>query len=117
MLPTPTRYDPDNPAYTALIALCGDMMLTPREVSAHFRLSIGRLANMRLSGRGPAWTKLEGAVRYPLSEIIAYELHGRGGPITYERIWQALSLMPGMRAETRDAILEFLRKAFSDGRA
>lgn len=118
MLPLAGSHKNDNPHHQALIALCGDQMLTPKEVAAHWRLSIGRLANMRVAGRGPGFVKLgDGAVRYPLSEIIAYELAGRSGHITLERVWQALSTMPGLRDDTRDAILEYLTRALSDGRA
>jgi hypothetical protein len=45
---------------------------TPREVAALLRKSESTLANWRSAGRGPAYLKVEGAVRYRPSVVRKY---------------------------------------------
>ena len=51
--------------------------LTPAEVSARYDggISVRTLANWRSAGTGPKFTKLGGAVRYPIEEIVKWEQH------------------------------------------
>ena len=39
--------------------------LTPRDVALLTKTSVQTLANWRVARRGPPWTKIESAVRYP----------------------------------------------------
>jgi hypothetical protein len=48
-------------------------LLTDAQLAVRWQLSRGTLANQRSQGRGPAYLKLAGRVRYRLSEIEAYE--------------------------------------------
>lgn len=40
-------------------------LLTPREVAKLTKVSVQSLANWRTARRGPPWTRIESAVRYP----------------------------------------------------
>jgi len=48
-------------------------LLTDAQLAVRWQLSRGTLANQRSQGRGPAYLKLAGRVRYRLSEVEAYE--------------------------------------------
>ncbi len=47
-------------------------LLTEREVAAKLRISTAALHKWRRERRGPAWVKLERAVRYPVSDLQAF---------------------------------------------
>lgn len=49
--------------------------LTPGELSARFRgeISVRTLANWRVLGTGPKYTKIGGRVLYPIAEVQAWE--------------------------------------------
>jgi predicted DNA-binding transcriptional regulator AlpA len=51
-------------------------LLTDAQLAARWQLSRGTLANQRSQGRGPAYVKLAGRVRYRRSDIEAYEQAG-----------------------------------------
>jgi Helix-turn-helix domain len=51
-------------------------LLTDTQLAARWQLSRGTLANQRSQGRGPAYLKLAGRVRYRRSDIEAYERAG-----------------------------------------
>lgn len=71
---------------------------------------------MRRVKRGLPFVKLPGgAVRYPLSELLAWQLHSRCETITLERIAIVLATMPGLKPEARAAILAHLSKHFETG--
>lgn len=48
------------------------MLLTEVEVSELTSIPRGTLSRWRCAGRGPNFVKLEGSVRYYLSDIVAY---------------------------------------------
>ena len=67
-----------------------DKLLTDTQLAARWQLSRGTLANQRSQGRGPAYLKLAGRVRYRRSDIEAYEQAGfvsreRAGETTVPR--------------------------------
>lgn len=47
-------------------------LLTEREVAAKLRVSPAALTKWRRESRGPAWVKLERAVRYPASDLAEF---------------------------------------------
>jgi len=51
-------------------------LLTDAQLAARWQLSRGTLANQRSQGRGSAYLKLAGRIRYRLSDIEAYEQAG-----------------------------------------
>ena len=51
-------------------------LLTDAQLAVRWQLSRGTLANQRSQGRGPAYLKLAGRVRYRRSDIEAYEEAG-----------------------------------------
>jgi hypothetical protein len=51
-------------------------LLTDAQLAVRWQLSRGTLANQRSQGRGPAYLKLAGRIRYRLSDIEAYEQAG-----------------------------------------
>ena len=64
-----------------------DVLLTPEEVAARFRVSPDQLAKWRHRGNGPVFVKLgkiggSGEVRYRQADIEAYEAGQRVGPVS-----------------------------------
>lgn len=55
----------------------GPDLLTDAQLAERWQLSRGTLANQRSQGRGPAYLKIAGRVRYRRSDIEAYEKAGR----------------------------------------
>jgi hypothetical protein len=51
-------------------------LLTDAQLAMRWQLSRGTLANQRSQGRGPAYLKLAGRVRYRRTDIEAYEQAG-----------------------------------------
>jgi Helix-turn-helix domain len=51
-------------------------LLTDAQLAVRWQLSRGTLANQRSQGRGPAYLKLAGRIRYRRSDIEAYEQAG-----------------------------------------
>lgn len=109
-LPTSKAPTPLVPALDALAALCSDVMLTAPEVARHFACTPEHLCNLRRVNKGPAWVKFSsGAVRYPLSEVLGYEMSGAAGPLTVARLALALSMMAGLSAGDREKILTHVK--------
>jgi len=91
-------------------------MVTPDELAKHWRMSRDYLANVRRAGRGTPFVKLPtGRVLYRLSDVLAAEQDGVAGDMTLARIDLALSVMRGLPAETRVAIIEHLKGFFPKG--
>ncbi|HEX3246745.1 MAG TPA: helix-turn-helix domain-containing protein [Chloroflexota bacterium] len=78
-------------------------LLTDTQLAARWQLSRGTLANQRSEGRGPAYLKLAGRVRYRLSDIEAYE---RAGFVTREPAGAA-SL--GDPSDVRETVARLIR--------
>ena len=57
------------------------MLLSELDVAAMTGIPRGTLSHWRCSGVGPAFVKLEGAVRYSLGDIIAYVEERRQLPV------------------------------------
>jgi hypothetical protein len=53
------------------------MLLNERDVSVMTSTPCGTLRRWRCAGRGPTWVKLEGSVRYHLSDVLAYVESGK----------------------------------------
>jgi predicted DNA-binding transcriptional regulator AlpA len=49
-----------------------DILLTPKQAAQVLATPEGTLKRWRAEGRGPAWVKLEGSVRYTLSDVQQY---------------------------------------------
>lgn len=114
MLPKPSREITYNVAYAPLIDLLEGVLVTPQEVSKHFRLSESHLSNLRNAGKGLPFIKLPtGAVRYSLAEVLACQISNTSGPITLDRIALALAAMRGLSADQRAAIIDHLQRAFA----
>lgn len=117
MLTHPRQGIASNPVWQPLLDLCDGVLITPKELAAHWRYDEGSLSNMRRAQRGLPWIKLPsfGAVRYRMADVLAYELAGTSGPITIERIETALATVPGLTYEQRQAVVAHLRAAFDRG--
>jgi predicted DNA-binding transcriptional regulator AlpA len=50
----------------------GEILLTPKEAAKFLRLSESFLAKARMRGDGPRYRKLSRAVRYSMSDLIAW---------------------------------------------
>lgn len=106
MLPAPSPTQQLHPAYAPILAMCQTVLVTAQEAAKHLRYHPHHLHNMRSSKAGPAWLKLgeNGAVRYRLSELLAWEIAGHRGALTLERVSLALATVPGMTVEMRQKI-------------
>lgn len=51
--------------------------LTPAALAERWSITTKTLANKRVRGEGPAYTKIGGAVRYALADVECYEAAGR----------------------------------------
>jgi hypothetical protein len=78
-------------------------LLTDAQLAARWQLSRGTLANQRSQGRGPAYLKLAGRVRYRLSDIEAYE---QAGFVSRER---AGTTSFGDASDVRETVLRLIR--------
>ena len=103
-------------AFRPLLALCDAAFLTSIELAEHWRMSVQHMHNMRRLKAGPPYVKLGGvgAIRYRLSEILAWEIAGQGGMITHERIALALGACPGLSPAEATRIAEHLRVTLSE---
>lgn len=107
---------PRSPHFAPFIGLCDAVLLTTAEVARHLKYSEQHLHNMRRADEGIAFVKLPGgAIRYQLSEIIAWQLQGQRGPVTLERVSMALATMPRLGPDVRAAIDAHLAAVFSQG--
>lgn len=102
MLPTPAHL-PER--LKPLADLCSGVYVTTNELAARWRYSPGALSNWRGQGVGVPYVKFAGLVRYPLSEILTYEINNTGGPLTVERVRLELALMSDVPAALARAIV------------
>lgn len=110
-IPAPLRADE---RVRPLLALVDAQLATAAEAAEHLRYDVQHLANMRRHGHGPAYVKLggRGAIRYRVSELLAWEIAGHGGGVTIERVAMALAVMPELTPTTAAKIVAHLRQFF-----
>jgi hypothetical protein len=80
-------------------------LLTDAQLAARWQVSRGTLANQRSQGRGPAYLKLSGRVRYRRSDIEAYE---QAGFVSREPARPTSSGDPSDVRETLEGLIRFL---------
>jgi hypothetical protein len=78
-------------------------LLTDAQLAMRWQLSRGTLANQRSQGRGPAYLKLAGRVRYRRSDIEAYE---EAGFVSRE---PAATASFGDQSEVRETVERLIR--------
>ena len=61
-------------------SLANDHLYTEREAARFLNLSHRTLQDWRVTGRGPAFTRLESAVRYRAADLDAFILAGSSAP-------------------------------------
>lgn len=109
MLAIPSKISADA-AYRPFLDLLEAQFLTTEEVAGRWRYNVQHVHNMRRLKTGPAWVKLPGgAIRYRVSDVLAYELFGQGGALTMDRVAAALATCPGLAIGARDQIEAHLR--------
>lgn len=100
-------------AFAPVLAMLRGMLLTPAEVGERYKYTEEHLCNLRKNGRGWPFMKLEtGGIRYRLSDLMAAELRGTSGPLTLERVNQAVAACEKVPLEHRAAMQSHLRAAF-----
>jgi len=100
-------------AFRPVVDMLRSLLLTPAEVGERYKYTDEHLCNLRRAGRGWPFMKLEtGGIRYRLSDLLAAELRGTTGPLTLERVNQAVAACDSVPAEYRAAIQAHLRAAF-----
>lgn len=97
MLPVP-EYVRRSDYFRPMLALCDDVFLTADEVASRWRYATQYVNNMRRNRRGPAFLKLgsNGAIRYRLRDVLAYEIDGQCRTLTQERVAAAIASFPGL---------------------
>jgi Helix-turn-helix domain len=80
-------------------------LLTDAQLAVRWQLSRGTLANQRSQGRGPAYLKLAGRVRYRRSDIEAYE---QAGFVSREPARSTPSLDPSDALQTVERLIRSL---------
>lgn len=70
------------------------MNLLPSEVADRLRMSVGHLANWRVTGAGPRYIKFGRKVLYPLAEVEKFE---------NEHLRTATSVRPGVLQEAQSS--------------
>lgn len=103
MLEVPVRLASD-PAFEPMLRMSEAIMLTPRELARHWRLSVGHLGLLRRQGKGPAHVQINGRVVYRHADILAYELRNGAGPVTPDSLALALASVPALPPKARDVI-------------
>jgi hypothetical protein len=99
-----------DPAFRPFLDLLEAQFLLSDELARRWRYHPQSVHNMRRLGTGPAFVKLPGgAIRYRVSEVLAYELYGHGGGLTMDRVAVALATCPGLAPAARDKIESHLR--------
>ena len=89
-------------AFEPVLRLLHPYLITPKDLAAHWGMTVNNLHHVRKLGRGPAYFKLPtGGVRYRASDIIAAELAGTHGPLTVDRVCEALAACEGLTLEAR----------------
>jgi hypothetical protein len=78
-------------------------LLTDAQLAVRWQLSRGTLANQRSQGRGPAYIKLAGRVRYRRSDIEAYE---QAGFVSRE---PAATIPSGDPSDVRETVARLIR--------
>lgn len=99
--------------FAPLLDLLQSRYMTPAQLGARWKWSDQHLANLRRAGKGPAFVRLGRSVRYPMAEVLRWELVGQSDHVTPDRIdlavTAALSDLPLERrvlaAETLKSIL------------
>jgi hypothetical protein len=100
-------------AFAPILSMCQGLFLTSAEVGERYKYTEEHLCNLRRAGRGWPFIKLDsGGIRYRLSELLAAELRGTTGPLTLERVEQALAACDAVPLEHRAAMQKHLRSVF-----
>lgn len=103
-------------AYEPLLKHFNGVMITAGDLAQHWGYTEVHLANLRKNGRGLPFLKLPtGGVRYNQAEIIAAELSNTSGPLTIERVCQAIAACEDVSPGDRLKMQKHIRAAFSVG--
>jgi len=104
-------------AYAPVIRLLNDTLLTPKEVAARWRITTTYLCNLRREQRGFPFVRLpfgpagRGAIRYRLSDVVAAEFIGTGGPVNFEKVLLAVSACRFLSLDDQWLVQRHLRAA------
>ncbi len=55
-----------------------DVYLTPDELAIRYSMHVDSIARWRGQQKGPRWTRIEGEMRYALSDVLAWEATQKG---------------------------------------
>lgn len=94
--------------YAPVLDLIETRYLTAAQVAHRWKWSTQHLANLRRRNNGPAFVRLGRSVRYPLHEILAWEIAGQSNHVTKDRIELAVAALTDLPAEQRNKIAEIL---------
>ncbi|HRQ25651.1 hypothetical protein [Hyphomicrobium sp.] len=97
----------NDPRYASVVEALSEVFLTPADLAQRWHVTTAHLGTQRRMRNGPAWVKIggEGAVRYRLSDILAHERAGAGGPLSIDRLKAAVASLPDFSETQRAKIL------------
>ena len=82
-----------------------EMLVTPQELAARWRVTDDSLANLRSRKMGLPFVKLpSGPIRYRVSDILAAELEGYRG-VTIQKVAEAIRTVPDLDGRTVNRIV------------
>ncbi len=97
--------------YRPVLDLVEGRYVTAATLGERWNWSEQHLANLRRKpGEGPAFTVIGRSIRYPVSEVLAWEIGGHSAHVTPERVALAVSALP-FDTETREKITAHLKGA------
>ena len=122
-IPLPAKLEHPSGVYDPLTRLLVDTLVKPKDLAARWSFSDDHLSSLRRRNIGPAWIRLPtaggtakrplGAIRYRLSSIIAAELSGTHGALTFERVALAIVACDFLSEEQRAALIMKLKRVLA----
>jgi hypothetical protein len=102
-------------AFRPLLNMLSDVLITSDELCRHWRLTPTHICNLRKLKKGAPFIKLpSGGIRYRVSEILAAEVRGRGGPLTVDCVCLVLAACEELTVEQRAIAQRHVRNALGD---
>lgn len=108
MLPTP-KIVALHPAYRGLLDVLEAHYVSASIPAARWGWSEQHLANLRKSGKGPAFVRLGRSVRYSTAEILAWEISGQSSQVTADRVSLACAALQGLSLDQRASVAQQLQ--------
>jgi hypothetical protein len=100
---TTFRVDDDELARSCkpLLDLIQIRYVTAEWVARRWGFTVQHFANLRRAGKGLAYIRFGRNVRYPLSEVVGFEIASRSEHVTRDQVALAVHALPGLSADAK----------------